>query len=86
MPNYSKTEPTDEIKSLVEQLSQACQSLEDEELKGKLLPIIDSLKQILPLDTKPEDTAYADDMLKNKEGGGFMDKLMGGNIAPENTP
>ena len=84
MPNYSNQEPTDEIKSLIEQLSQACESLQDEELKNKLLPLIDQLKQILPLESNPDQGMNdAEDMMKNKQAeGGVMDSIMG-NVTPE---
>ena len=89
MPNYTSQKPVDEIKSLIEQLSQACQGLEDEELKNKLLPHIDALKEVLPLEADPNDgNKEADEMMNNKEGGGFMEKLMGGpaTMEPQNTP
>lgn len=77
----------EEIKNLIEQLSQACQSLKDEGLKNKLLPIIDQLKEIVPLESKPDEGMNdVEDMMKTKEPGGFMSKIMGENLPPENTP
>jgi len=87
MPNYTSQKPVEEIKSLIDQLIEVCSSLDDEELKGKLLPAIESIKGLLPQDQPEQGMEEADNMMKNKEGGGFMEKLMGGPAVTEpNTP
>ena len=74
-----------EIKDLIEQLSQACESLEDQELKNKLLPLIEQFKALIPESAPEVGMEEADKMMENKNFN-IMDTIAGSPIKPENTP
>lgn len=81
MPHYSNQDPVSEVsevRSLIQELEQATQSLPDEELKNKLTPHINELKKILPIEeSSTPEAEEADQMLKNKqEEQNVIDRIM----------